>query len=66
MVDLFPITVQDFVNEVDREVRQRKRVYPRMVQNGTLTLERANRQIATMEQLGVFLRNLPDEIRYAR
>lgn len=47
--DLFPITVDDEIQELEREVALRKRVYPRWVADNRLTKGKADRQIAVMQ-----------------
>lgn len=49
--DLFPITIEDEIAELEREVKLRKRVYPRWVFVGKLTQEKADRQIAIVESV---------------
>lgn len=49
MSDLFPITIEDEIQELEREVALRKRVYPRWTADGRLTKVKADRQIAVME-----------------
>ena len=49
MSDLFPITVEDEIQELEREVALRKRVYPRWVAAGKMTKAKADRQIAVMQ-----------------
>lgn len=52
MADLFagtlPIPLSDQIDEIQRELDQRARVYPRMIQDGRLKPERADIQIARM------------------
>ena len=38
---------------VEREIRQRKRVYARLVESGRMTQAHADRQIAIMEAIAV-------------
>jgi hypothetical protein len=47
--DLFAPTLLEQIREVQREIGQRERVYPRMIANGQLTRKRADRQIAVMK-----------------
>lgn len=49
MPDLFPTTLDDQIEELSREVKMRRRVYPRFVTSGTLSQAKADRQIAAME-----------------
>ncbi len=49
--DLFPEALPDLraqIKEVEREIAQRERVYPRWVANGNLKKATADRQITTM------------------
>jgi hypothetical protein len=41
-------TIEDMVACVERELRQRHRVYPRLVTNGRMRQADADREIATM------------------
>lgn len=50
-LDLFPITTEDEIAELEREVKLRRRVYPRWVFVGKLTQEKADRQIAIVESV---------------
>lgn len=49
MTDLFPISLLDQIEELGRELKLRRRVYPRFVQSGSLSQAKADRQIATLE-----------------
>lgn len=49
MTDLFPITLDDEIEELSREGKMRRRVYPRFVLNGKMTQAKADRQIAVLE-----------------
>lgn len=51
MSDLFPITDADKLACVEREIKFRTYVYPRRIDNGTMTQERADREIAIMESI---------------
>jgi hypothetical protein len=42
------ITTTDMLREVDRELQQRNRVYKRLVEQGKLTQQKSDRQIALM------------------
>lgn len=51
MSDLFPDALPDLaaqIKEVQREIAQRERAYPRFVASGTLSQTRADRQMAVM------------------
>lgn len=59
--DLFgglPATLDEQIAELERELRQRERVYPRLIANGTLRRDRAERQTAAMEAAVRTLRGL--------
>lgn len=51
MVELFGITNADKLACAKREVAMRKKVYPRWVQSGKMTAEKAKREIAIMEAI---------------
>ena len=54
MADLFgdvPITAREKRVEVEREIGMRKAVYPRLVREGRMTNDRANRSIAIMRAI---------------
>lgn len=42
---------------IDRELRYRRRVYPRLIAAGKMTLELSDREIAAMEEVLSFLRD---------
>ena len=51
MTDLFPDALPDLdaqMREVEREIRQRERVYPRWVADGRMTQAAADRQLGVM------------------
>jgi hypothetical protein len=50
------ITAQDKLHCVERELRQRYRVYARMVAEGTMSERKKNREIAIMEEIAADLR----------
>lgn len=58
MSDLFPITLMDMIVELERELVQRKRVYPRLIANGTLKQDKADRQVAVLRQAYLTLQQL--------
>ena len=62
MSDLFggtlPISLAAQLAEVEREIKVRRRVYPRFVQNGQVSQETADRQLAVMEAVADTLRRL--------
>lgn len=49
MSDLFPITIEDEIQELEREVTLRRRVYPRWMAQGKISKVKADRQIAVMQ-----------------
>lgn len=58
MADLLPITVADQIAELERELKMRRRVYPRHITSGMLTQDKADRQIAVLESAIATLRML--------
>lgn len=56
MADLLPIRREEVLIEIEREIALRRRVYPRWVDQGKLKLDRAERQIALMEEAARLLR----------
>lgn len=59
MADLLPIRREEVLIEIEREIALRRRVYPRWVDQGKLKLDRAERQIALMEEAARLLRQDP-------
>jgi hypothetical protein len=57
MSDLFGVSREEMLAEVEREIALRRRVYPRWVEAGRLKLDRAERQIAVLEALAAWLAN---------
>lgn len=55
MDDLLPITVDDMIAEIERELKQRSRVYPRLVSSGKLAKDRADRQVKVMRAVRAHL-----------
>lgn len=55
MSDLFEITRENMLAEVEREIALRRRVYPGWVAKRQLTQERAERQIAVLEAVAALL-----------
>ena len=45
------ITATDKLREINREIGQRRRVYPRLIAKGAMTQQAADRQIAIMEAI---------------
>lgn len=56
MSDLFPVTLEDMLREVERELVLRQRVYPRWVATGKMKSQQALRQIEVMAALADRLR----------
>jgi len=46
--DLLPITLDDQIVAVKREIAMRERVYPRQVENGRMSKRLADRELALM------------------
>lgn len=53
MSDLFPFSDIDKLAEVKRELAQRRRVYPRLIEAGKMSPATADRQIAILESVQV-------------
>jgi hypothetical protein len=51
MSDLLPITLDDQIAAVEREIAMRGRVYPRQVFNRKMTQRQADREIAVLASL---------------
>lgn len=51
MPDLFPVTVDDMLAELRREIEVRYRVYPRQVAQKLLSADAMDRRIAIFEAL---------------
>lgn len=49
MAGLFPVTIDEQIAEVARELRLRRVVYPKFVAAGTLSKKKSDEQIAAME-----------------
>ena len=60
MSDLFEPTLVEMLAEVEREIALRRRVYPRWVSQGKMKQHQADRKIATMQTLIMFLRRQID------
>lgn len=58
MADLFPITITEMIEEVERECIVRLRVYQRRVDAKQMTQELADRQLAIMQAVAAELREL--------
>ncbi len=57
-VETVPVSLTEQIAAVEREVRMRRRVYPRWVESGKLTAGAAEREIAAMEATAATLRRL--------
>jgi hypothetical protein len=53
-----PFTASELVECARREVTQRRRVYPRLVENGRMTQEKADRETAMMVAIAELLEQL--------
>jgi hypothetical protein len=51
MTELFPITIEDQIACVNREISMRKNAYPRFVANKQMTQEKADRELAVMSEV---------------
>lgn len=51
MPDLFPISREEKRACIEREIRQRNRVYLRLVEKGDMTQAFADKQVALMEAI---------------
>jgi len=49
MIDLLPITLDDQIAAVRREIAMRERVYPRQIGNGRMSRKTADRELALMQ-----------------
>lgn len=49
MPDLFPVTIDEQIACIDRELGYRRRVYPRRIADNKMTQQLADKQIAHME-----------------
>ncbi len=47
-MDLLPITIDEEIAELEREIRLRQQVYPRWVDSKKMTRAKADRQIEVM------------------
>lgn len=52
------VSIEDQVAAAEREVKMRRRVYPRRVENGQMTQALADREIAAMEEIAETLKSL--------
>jgi hypothetical protein len=64
MADLLgdlPVSIQEQIGEIDRELRQRARVYPRLISAGQLSPARAEMQVRVMEAVRDTLLDVRDQ-----
>lgn len=48
MTDLFPVTLDDMIECVQREIAMRHKVYPRWIVTGRMTADKAARELDLM------------------
>jgi hypothetical protein len=65
MTDLFAITVDDMIGELEREIATRKRVFPRWVEAKKLSSSEADRRIELLEATVNYLKESVDVLRRA-
>jgi hypothetical protein len=58
MPDLLPVTVDEVVAEIEREIKMRERVYPSQVRAHNISRDTAERRIELMREAIVILRQL--------
>lgn len=63
VIDLFPPTLDEQIACVEREIKLRRRVYPRHVAGGRMNQPFADKQIALMEAVAESLRWMKDKAR---
>jgi hypothetical protein len=51
MSQLFPISREEKIACLKREIEQRHKVYPRLISNGAMSMEFAARQIEVMQDI---------------
>lgn len=59
-MDLIALTLEEQIAEVERELGMRRRVYPRFVEAGKMSRQKADRQVADLEAVLLTLRRLHD------
>lgn len=57
-MDLIAPTIADQIQEVEREIALRRRVYPLWIQKRRISKEKADRQLAVMEAVLETLRSV--------
>lgn len=57
------ITISEQIECIEREISQRKRVYPRLVTSGKMTQQKADREILTMYEILKTLRAIESKER---
>jgi hypothetical protein len=63
MSDLYPVTIDDMIGEIEREQNQRRQVYARLVHNGSLSRKVADRRYEIMSAVLALLLEARDERR---
>jgi hypothetical protein len=53
--DLLPVSHEEKIREVEREIKKRQFVFPRMVRSKKMTQYEADRRIEVMEQIAMDL-----------
>jgi hypothetical protein len=61
--DLYPVSIEDMVSEVERELNQRRQVYARLVHNGSLNRRVADRRFEVMNAVLAWLLEARDRER---
>lgn len=61
MPELFAPTLQDEIACVEREVKMREQVYPRLVARGSMKQDTADRELVLMKAVLVTLKGLHNE-----
>jgi hypothetical protein len=56
------VSLQSQVECAKRELAMRRRVYPRFIENGSMTGQKANQELAAMEAIVATLQRLRDEV----
>jgi len=58
MADMFPPTLDEQINCVEREIRLRQNAYPRWIEKGRMKQDKADREIETMKAVSESLHRL--------